>query len=164
MAAPRTTSDLIAELRSQIDEANEIAIDDVRDILPALNRAQQYAWNILARKYPDPIIGYSTLTLTSTDQEYDIPEDTFEDRIEKIEIAVDTGYYVECKRISYTDITNYESNSTDPQPYYYAIVGRKIRFIPKPNGNYNARIWYIADPQKLVKDQGRITLDRKSVV
>lgn len=158
MAAPKTVTDLISELRSLTDEANEIAIDDTRDILPAFNRAQQYARNILARRYPDPVLGYSTLVLNSTDQEYDLPEGIFEDRIEKIEIAGQLGVFVECKRISFMDVTEYEQTMADPQPYYYTIIGRKIRFIPKPLGTYNARVWYIKDPDNLVKDQGRIYL------
>lgn len=163
MAAPRTVTDLISELRSQTDESNEIAIDDDRDILPALNRAQQYTWNILARRYPDPIVTYTTITFVSGQQEYDLPEDCFEDRVEKIEIVtnVPAGYYVECRRVAYSQLTVYETNASDPQPWYYAVVGRKIRFVPAPqasNADHYARIWYIRDPQKLVKDQGRITL------
>jgi hypothetical protein len=159
MAATRTVSDLIAELRSQTDESNEIALEDGRDILPALNRAQQYAWNVLSRKYPDPIVTYTTITFVSGQQEYDLPEDTFEDRVEKIELLYSTasGYYTECRRVAYSQLTEYETNSTDPQPWYYAIVGRKIRFVPAPTSG-TARVWYVRDPQKLVKDQGRITL------
>lgn len=156
MAAPRTVDDLLAELRSLIDEQNEEALDDDRDLLPALNRAQSYAFNILARKYEDPILTKSDLTLLSGTQEYDIPEDAFEDRIVKVEIKTTSGNYLECQRISYKDITYYEATAQVPQPYYYCVVGRKLRFIPIPNGTYAARIWYVRDPEKLVKEQGRV--------
>lgn len=158
MAAPKTVDDLLAELRSLLDEQNEESLDDDRDLLPALNRAQSYAYNILSRRYEDPILVKQDLTLTSADQEYDIPEDAFEDRIVKVEIKTTNGYYLECQRISYKDITYYESTAQVPQPYYYCVVGRKMRFIPPPNGSYTARIWYIRDPEKLVKNQGRITI------
>lgn len=157
MGAQRTVDDLVDEVRSLIDEQNEEAIDTERDILPALNRAQSYAYNILARKYEDPVLVYDSLTLTGGTQEYDIPEDAFEDRIVKVEIVTTQGYHLECQRISYKDITYYETTAQVPQPYYYCIYQRKMRFLPIPNGTYTARIWYIRDPEKLVLQQGRIT-------
>ena len=158
MSAQHTVDDLIAEVRSLIDESNEESIDDDRDILPALNRAQAYAYNILARRYEDPILVYQDLDLVSGTQEYDIPEDAFEDRVLKVEIKTTQGYYLECQRISFKDISYYETTAQVPQPYYYCIYSRKMRFLPSPSGTYSARIWYIRDPEKLVKPQGRITL------
>lgn len=157
MATQKTVDDIVAELRSLLDEENEEALDNTRDLLPALNRAQSYAYNILARRYPDPILKYTTLTLTGSAQEYDIPEDAFEDRVVKVEIELDQGYFIECQRISYSDITAWETDSKQPYPQYHAIVGRHIRFVSPPNGTYNARIWYIQDPEALVVQQGRIT-------
>ena len=80
-----TVQDLVDQVRNQVDEQDQDAVSLEGDILPVLNRAQDYAYNILARKYQEPLLTYTQLTLTSG-QEYDIPEDAFEDRIEKIEI------------------------------------------------------------------------------
>ena len=157
MATQKTVDDLLAELRSMIDEENEEALDNDRDLLPALNRAQSYAYNILSRRYPDPILKYDSLDLVDSAQEYTIPEDAFEDRIIKVEIEVDNGYFVECRRLSYDQLTTWETASRNPYPLYHAIVGRKIRFVSPPTGTYNARIWYIQDPEALVVNQGRIT-------
>ncbi len=157
MASQRTVDDILAELRSLLDEQNEEALEDGRDLLPALNRAQSYAYNILSRRYVDPILTYSTITLTGNQQEYDIPEDAFEDRIVKVEIEGNQGYFFECQRLSYKDITAWETESKIPYPQYHAIVGRHIRFVSPPNGTYNARVWYVQDPEKLVKQQGRVT-------
>lgn len=156
-----TVQNLVEEVRSLIDESNSDSVDDTDDILPALNRAQDFAFDIYARKYPEPILTHSVLELNGTDQEYDIPEDTFEDRILKIELNVPSSgsgaSFKECQRISYRDITNYESASRSNLPRYYAIVGRKIRFVPAPTGTYEARLWKLRNPEKLVLPQGRVT-------
>jgi hypothetical protein len=102
-----------------------------------------------------------TLSLTSADQEYDIPEDVFEDRIEKIEIMIPGGTggtYREVQRISYRDITNYETPGRAAVPYYYTVYGRKMRFVPGPTGQYTARMWYLRNPEKLIEPQGRVTI------
>jgi hypothetical protein len=155
-----TVQNLVDEVRSLIDESNSDSVDDTDDILPALNRAQDFAFDIYARKYPEPILTHSVLELNGTDQEYDVPEDTFEDRILKIEMNVTPGgsSFRECQRISYRDITNYETTGKSNTPYYYAIIGRKIRFIPAPTGTYQARLWKLRNPEKLVLPQGRITM------
>lgn len=157
-----TVDNLVSTVRSQLHETNVEALDTTTDILPALNRAQDFAVDIYSRHYPDPFLQYQTLTLVGGTQEYSIPEDAFEDRLLRVEIAVGNSSgrptYREVQRISYHDITNYESASTSSVPYYYAVVGRKIRFIPMPSGIYNARIWFIRNPEKMVTQQGRITL------
>ena len=157
-----TVDNLIQEVRSQIDESNTDSISTEDDILPALNRAQDYAFDILARKYQEPILAYTTLTINSTDIEYDIPEDVFEDRIQKLEIIIPASgaqaSYREIQRISYRDISNYESSSKSNTPYYYCIIGRKIRLVPGPTGTYNIRMWYLRNPETLVPPQGRLTV------
>lgn len=138
-----------------IDEDN---IEDISDefILQSLNRAQDDGMNILARHYEEPMLTYESLDLQSGVAEYYIPETAFEDRLEKVEIGVGETYS-EVQRISYRDVTPYETQSNTDVPYYYAVVGRKIKLIPTPSGSYDARIWYLRAPDKLVKSQGRIT-------
>lgn len=157
MASPITTNQLIDSVRSLIDERNQEAVNDVRDIIPALNRALSYGADILARKYEEPLLAYYNLTIVGGVQEYDIPEDSFEDRVLKIEFNLN-GVYTEVKRILYRDITYYESPARTAVPLYYVIIGRKIRFVSAPNGTFNARIWYIRSPDPLNVSQGRITL------
>lgn len=152
-----TVTDLIDQVRSQLDEENSDSVNTDSDILPALNRAQNFAANILARHYEDPMLKVTTLDLLAGVQEYDIPEDAFEDRIEKVEISISDNYD-EVNRISYRDISRYESTRQLGIPRYYAVVGRKIRLVPPPTGAYDARIWYLQSPEKLVTSQGRITL------
>ncbi len=158
MARPlQTVQQLADSVRSRIDEMNRDSIDDERDILPALNRALEYAVDIYSKHYIDPFLAYTTLDLTSA-QEYSLPEDVYEDRIVKLEIATSTNFYQEVQRISYRDITAYEADSATPAPYCYVVVGRKIRLLPPPSGVYDARLWYVKYPEQLVLPQGRITV------
>ncbi len=157
-----TVDNIVEEIRYQIDEQNRDSVSTEFDILPTINRAQDFSWDILSRKYPDPILKYEILDLNGTDQEYNIAEDAFEDRVEKIEIQIPSSLtntsYRELQRISYRDISNYETTSKTNVPYYYCIVGRKIRFVPAPSGQYNARVWTIRTPEQLCLSQGRINI------
>ncbi len=151
-----TVQDLIDQVRSQLDEDNQASISDTRDILPALNRAQDHAMNILARHYEEPLLDYYSLTLTSGQQEYAIPEDSFEDRIEKVELEVGPSIFQEVTRVSYRDATYLESPLKSPFPSNYVVIGKRIRFVPDVSGNYPARIWYLREAPKFVTPQGRI--------
>lgn len=150
-----TVSNLVSEVRSLLDELNVDSVDTEQDILPSLNRAQDFAFDILARKYPEPILKYVATTLVANQAEYDIPDGVFEDRIQKIEITIGENQQI-VDRISYRDISAYEGPGTTPIPLFYCIIGRKIRFVGTPSGTYAARIWYLRDPEQLVLPQGRI--------
>lgn len=158
MARPlQTVQQLSDSVRSRIDELNRDSIDPERDVLPALNRALEYAVDIYAKHYPDPFLEYTTLDLNSA-QEYTLPESVYEDRIVKLEAKTSANLYQEIQRISYRDITIYESENPTPAPYYYAVIGRRLRLVPPPSGVYDARLWYIKYPEQLVLPQGRVTV------
>lgn len=152
---------LISEVRYLLDEINTDTVDNTNDILPALNRGQEYAFDIYARYYPDPVLAHVAQTLVAGTSEYEMPQAAFEDRLLKVEITIPgNGSFatqIQCKRISYMDISEYEATTTVSIPTYYCIVGRNIRYVPTPNGVFNARIWYVTEPERLVPQQGRIT-------
>lgn len=155
-----TVDNLVSEVRSQLDEQNSDSIDTDLDILPSLNRGQGFAFDILARKYPEPILQSTTLTLTSGTEDYEIPESIFEDRILKIEIQVGSGIsttYQPVTRVSYRDLAQYQG-TTSACPEVFCIIGRTIRFAGCPTGTYSARMWSLRNPEKLVVPQGRISL------
>lgn len=159
-----TVQNLLDEVRSQIDETNVDSVSD-SDILNTLNRGQDYAFDILARRYPEPILRPTSLALTNGTKDYDIPEDVFEDRVLKLEIEVpqgNTSTFIEVQQVSFKDMSNYESASNTNVPLYYCIYSRKIRFSAAPTGTYGARIWSLRSPEKLVKPQGRVTLINES--
>ena len=151
-----TLEDLISQVRSQIDEENQDTVSDTSDILPSLNRAQDYAMNILARHYEEPLLVHTEYSLTARQAEYELHDDIFEDRLEKVEVSIN-GTQHEVKRASYRDLTDYETRSSSNIPYYYAVVGNKFRLVPAPTGTYPLRLWYLRSPEKLVEPQGRIT-------
>lgn len=157
-----TVDNIVNEIRGQVDELNVDSVSTTADILPSLNRGQNYAFDILARRYPEPILQHTSLVLSANVAEYDVPEDVFEDRVLKIEIAIPGGSgqsaYREVTRISYRDVSLFESPNSTNIPQYYCIVGRKIRFVGAPSALYNARVWSLRNPEKLVLQQGRITV------
>jgi hypothetical protein len=154
-----TVQDLVNEVRSLIDEENTQAIETDRDVLPALNRAQDFISDVLARRYNPPLLTNVTYGASDfdTQQQLEIPEDAFEDRIEKIEIFVN-GYYQEIEGISFQHGTNLETTLGNYVPTAYSIVGRKIKFYPRPLTTYPFRVWYQRDPGALVLPSGRINL------
>lgn len=158
MASPIIlVDDLISEVRSMLDEDNRESVDDTLDILPALNRAQDYASNILSRHYEAPLLKKLDVTTVSGQKEYFIPEDAFEQRLEKVEVKVNDLFYP-LQRISYRDVSLFESQSSTSIPYYYVVVGDRYRIIPTSNSAYSLRVWYLEDPMKFVKQQGRINI------
>ena len=152
-----TVNDLLDEVRSLLDEDNRISVSDSSDILPALNRAQNYAANILSRHYESPMLRWKTVQTVSGQEEYFIPENAFEQRIEKVEVSVNNFFYP-VKRISYRDISSFESPSTTAVPYYYAVIANRYRLLPQASAAYPMRIWYLEEPPQLVKSQGRINI------
>lgn len=156
-----STEDLIAEVRSLLDEDNVESVDDDLDILPALNRAQNYASNILARHYDAPLIAKRDVVTVPGQEQYQIPEDALEERIEKLEVKINNLFYPMI-RISYRDISLYDAQDTTSVPYYYTVIGNYYQILPSSTGTYPLRIWYTVDPLKLVKPQGRINVVNES--
>lgn len=157
MAQRITVNDLIADVRQQLDEDSTLTVSDKADILPALNRAQNYALDILVRQYKDPLLTHTTITAVSGQSEYDIPEDAFEQRLLKVEVQIG-GSFNELLRVDYQDVGRYESTLSTSTPYYYTVVGNQFKVLPPSNGVNNFRIWYLRDPLPLVPHQGRINI------
>jgi hypothetical protein len=147
--------ELVSQVRQLLDENNVESIDDDLDILPALNRAQDVAANILARHYESPLIATKEVQLIAGEQEYDLPEDALEERLEKVEVKIN-GQFYEVPRINYRDVTEFDYPTTQSVPYYHAVIGDTFRVYPTPSGSYSLRIWYSKDPEPMVKQQGRI--------
>ena len=160
MTLAHIVDDMVNEVRSLTDEYNAAQLDDVTDILPSLNRAQEKAVKILSRVYPDPILNYADMLNLST-REVSIHEDVMEDKIIRMEwISPSASPTIpkECQRVSIRLLSQHEEGDyTIPRPDVYAIYGRKIRFNGTPNGSNTLRIWYVRDVERLVKSWGRVT-------
>lgn len=158
MARSLTTRQLILAVRSLIDETNEAEIDDTLDILPSLNRGFDDAMDVLARKYPDALIQSKELSLSEGPGGiFDLPEDAFQERLEKVETRLN-GYYGELTRIDYRDVSQYDVPNTTSGPYYYCIIGSEFRVLPQPSGIDGLRIWYVPEQGPLVQEYGRIAV------
>ena len=156
MADIITTDDLVSQVRSMLDESNTVSITDDNDILPALNRAQDYATNILARHYESPLLTHITVNMVAGQKEYYLPEDALEQRLEKLEVSANQVFYP-ISRINYRDLSLYETSGGTSVPFYYVVVGNRYRLLPHSTGAYPLRMWYLKSPLPLVKQQGRIT-------
>ena len=150
-----TTDDLISQVRSLLAEENKESITDADDILPALNRALDFGVDVLVRQYPDPLLYHTEVTLVAGQQEYDIPEDALEQRLEKIEVRIN-GLFYPVQKIDYKDISQFETAASKAIPLYWCMVGSKYRLFPNVLNIYPIRIWYMKEPMQLVKSQGRI--------
>lgn len=151
--------DMVAEVRSLLDEHNQLSVTDTGDIIPALNRGQNYAANILSRHYTPPLLKHVLIPTVSGQKEYELPNDAFEQKIEFIEVfTASTGYYPLEKKPFRT--LSYLENVTQSVsiPTYWATVGQKFRLYPMSNGQYPLRVWYQQDPLKLELSQGRINV------
>lgn len=158
MARSQTTRQLISAIRSLIDEMNEAEIDDAIDLLPSLNRGLDDALDVLVRRYPDALITPKDVSLSEgVDGQFDIPEDAYQERLEKVEARIN-GYYSEIQRIDYRDITYYDVPNNAGSPFYYVIINSTYRLVPPPAGIDGLRIWYIPEYGPMVPEYGRITL------
>lgn len=153
----RTVDDLIAEVRSMIDEANIADITDNADILPAMNRGMDHAVSLLAMNYPSPLLAYQTVTPVSGQNEYDVPEDALEQRLVKVEAQYGSSFE-ELQQVDYQDISKHEYTTGNSSSLVYTIVGDKYRVLPGATPSKPLRIWYVKEPPKLVKAQGRINI------
>ncbi len=153
---PTTVHDLIAQVRSQVDEVNSSSLDTIDDILPALNRGQNKAAEILAKHYPEPLIRPTTIDTISGTAAYDIPEDAMGDRVTLVEMLVDT-LPAEVRMVTYTQLGPHKATGTVPIPNACTVYNRSIVFAPAPSGTYDAQVWYVKQPQPLVSVWGRIT-------
>ncbi len=152
----KLVDDLISDVRSMMDEENQEAINTDEDILPSLNRGQDFAVDILARQYDAPLLRKVSVETFNGQRDYPIPDDALEQRLEKVEVEVNALFYP-VTRIDFRNVSLYETQGASSIPYYYVIVGNKYRILPTSNGSFSLRIWYLQDPLPLVTQQGRIT-------
>jgi hypothetical protein len=162
MTASLNVNELIEEVRSQIDEPNEVSIE-TSHILQAMNRAQRSITRILARRIDhifldvfevntnDGVIGQDGT------MEFDMPAGTFGRRIEKMELRQQNSAILwRVHHISYKNRDPFVTNSQVTRPYYYDIVGNKLRVYPVARGGQTIFLHYSKTPSRLVEGQGQI--------
>jgi hypothetical protein len=148
------TEQLIADVRSVLDETNRSRIKDDIDIIPALNRGLDHGASLLSRHYDDPLLKLKTVTTTS--DIYPVPDDAFEARVVRIELERDSGFY-EIDRINTDKMGLFESSYTaNALTLAWAQVGNDIRLFPGKAG-VTIRIHYLKSPAPLGRTMGRVS-------
>lgn len=149
-----TVTDMMNILRNKLQESNTTKISD-SEILYALNQGQDFAFDIIARRYPDSIAVAATATLNS-DNTITIPEGAFEQRLTRVYRNNSDDYTTPLERVDYREKDDFVGRQGVPTSY--AILKNKVHILPTTNvSNYTYKIAYVEDVEKLVKDQGRIT-------
>lgn len=147
--------DLIAQVRTQIDEANESDISD-SVILAQLNRAQNKLVRLASQRM-DSIFKRESSDLTPTGREVTLPEGVYGLQVNEVfALRGPTPYRVEPADLR--QLIEWESTEVSGSgiPIYYAQVGNKLRLYPAPSG-VAVRVRYQFRPPDLVKQQGRLT-------
>lgn len=147
-------AELVDQVRSQIDEFNSVGITD-QHILDALNRAQKAATRFIARRLDTIFLAEEQINTIAGQREYDMPRDVFGRRIEKVELRQGSIVW-RIQHISYKQRHPFIVTSQVTRPYYYDIVGTKIRLYPRPAGDLILDIHYSRQPDALVLPQGQI--------
>lgn len=150
-----TTLDLISDVRSLIDETTDEAAHDVTDILAALNRAQNEAVAMICNQYDDILATSKSYTYSDiTSGSVPFPENTLEDRIQKVEVKVSGGYWCSLIPYSYRDAARLELPTTATYVHGYYTKEKRLHLLPQTISSANLselRVWYSKEPDKLVK-------------
>ena len=149
-----TTSDLVRQVRSQLQETNTSPISD-QMIIDALNRGKDYAVDILARFYPEPLLKPTDELTPDSDGLVDIPENTFEQRIKLVQYRYGNRWR-NLRGLNVSEISRYEGSSS-AWPVGYQTYQQKIRILPKPSPSVPIKLWYMEEQEDLVTVQGQIT-------
>ena len=152
-----TVDELITQVRDQIQETNISTVGD-DTILSVLNRGNSYAWNIYAKHYPEPLVVREAVTLNSDGATFNIPDDAFEQRLQKVELEQGSIAY-ELERMNYRRTTAYRNSVVGSRPAFYTIRGRIVELLPSPavSGGFTFQCYYVRRPDQLRKQQGRIS-------
>lgn len=153
---PITTTDIIRDVRSVLDEVNRSRVDDDTDIIPAINRAQAHAASIMARHYEQPLLAHKDIAIVQGQRDYPIPRDALEDRLEKVEVN-NNGLFYPVDAISFRDSTWLETKASTNLPTNYAIIGKDFRLYPNASAAYPLRVWYLKSPLTIAKRFGKVT-------
>ena len=144
------SSDLVRQVRSQCREKNTNSVTE-SDAYDALARGYDYAMEFVATLYPDPLIESRDITVLNG--VFELPEDIYSDRIQKI-LDVSDPYPRKVDRRGYAHIE--ELPITGTQPEFYVVTGRTVNLYPPVNGTA-IRVFYCRQVEKVNKPLGRIT-------
>lgn len=150
-----TVDELINLVRDDLDEDNITDVSDA-DILQKLNRAQRKGVLKIIRNFDTLFLDSEDVTTVSGTSDYDFPDDLYAGKIKKLELVESTERVRPIDRIWYRQSSRYVRSGTTTRPAKYELIGKKWRLYATPAGGLTIRVWYVRNPEKLVKMQGRI--------
>ncbi len=152
-----TVDNLVTQVREQLQEANTKPVDDTT-IINTLNRGNSYAWDIYARHYPEPLIERTAVSLSDDRTHFVIPEDAFEQRVQKVEMEQGGAVYG-LERQSYRRTTPYRNRVVGSRPVFYSIRDRRVEVFPFPASTTSFQFYchYVRRPDTLRPQQGQIS-------
>lgn len=151
-------SEILRDCRRQLDEDNRATVDDKLDLLPALNRAQDKASQVISRFSEDRLMASAQAVMAGTEpsQGYRFPRDALEERVEAVKVDLGGGRRKPLTRISYRDVEELNESGAKGTPEFWYVEGRKIFLLPTPTANVPVILNYTQDAPSLVLEQGRI--------
>jgi len=149
-----TVDELIDLTRDDLDEDNLVDVDDA-DILQKLNRAQRKGVIRIIQNFDSLFLTTADTTTVSGTADYDCPVNTYASKIKKLELIVNNRPQP-IDRIWYRQSSKYAISGTTTRPSRYELIGRQWRLFGTPSGGLTVRVWYVREPERLVKQQGRI--------
>ncbi len=149
MSRGETIQDLIDELRSTIEEENDVQIQDDRDLLPIINSAHEKAFEVLSQVYSDPIMTFGTFNVST--QIWTLPENVYQEKIKAaFWVDGDDQKICDCKKSSlYTHLDRQTSSTSITYPRSYITLGRSLKFSSVPNGRL--MVFYLKEIDRLVR-------------
>lgn len=146
MSRGQTISNILDELRAAVEEENSVQIQDDYNLLPILNRAHRKAYEILTQAYPEPLLDYRDIAVST--REFNLPENIYQDKLHKLYWIDSTGKKLgECSKAGVHQFSDEDSVGELGWPSSYVIFGRKIRFSADPSSTL--RMWYMNELERL---------------
>ena len=148
-----TVTNMIRTIRNKLQEQNSSKISD-SVILDFLNQGQDFAFDLIARRYPDILGSIANATINSDGTTFDMPENAFEQRLTRV-YRKDDNYTTPLERVGYREISDFDGQQG--YPTHYAILKDKVYLLP--SGDISSFTWryaFVEDIEPFVKPQGRI--------
>ena len=152
----RTVSDLILEVRENLEEYNENSITDGK-ILSAMNRGQKQAMSILADRAEEVLLDYYEFDTTGGVDSYALPSDILAQKVDAVDILSSDGsflYAIERANVKTSRIERSVGNYIYSGKYI--LQGNNMILAPTPSATFKVRVWYAKRLDRLTLDQGRI--------
>ena len=141
----------LAEIKQRSRERSNMEGSDFvtdTELTTYINSSLAELHDLLVATYgPDYYVSSYEFTTNNTTADYTLPADFY--KLKGVDIAVGGGEYDSLRPFNFNERNR---ASVGALGLRYRLVDDTIRFSPKPDGNYNIKLWYIPSVTKLVED------------